>query len=96
MVKDDAMGGEFGAIASAQIRNCSNSVALGDFDTDCDVDADDLALFVDCAAGPMLSIPEGCATFDLDGDNDVDQDDFGIFQRCFSGEGDLPNAACRE
>lgn len=96
MVKDDAMGGEFGAAASAQIRVCFDSAALGDFDTDCDVDAGDLLLFVDCAAGPMLPIPEGCTTFNLDGDNDIDQDDFGIFQRCFSGDGNVPNSTCRE
>jgi hypothetical protein len=59
----------------------------GDADRDRDVDAEDLAVFIDCRSGPAVPNEEGCAQFDFDNDDDVDQDDFGVFQRCFSGDG---------
>lgn len=58
-----------------------------DFDQDCDVDLDDLAVFESCASGPGV-LHEGtptCQTADSENDNDVDQTDFSVFQRCFSG-----------
>jgi hypothetical protein len=64
----------------------------GDFDEDIDVDADDFdVFFLDCMAGPGVSLPPiGCAEeqfdwADLDDDNDVDVADFGKFQLFFTG-----------
>lgn len=57
----------------------------GDFNGDCDVDADDLQAFELCASGPNIPYTGNCAWADLDPDGDVDQADFGIFQRCYSG-----------
>ncbi len=62
----------------------------GDFDDDCDVDADDLPVFEACGSGP--AIPQNdlnCGDAKLDEDDDVDQSDFGLFQRCISGP-DVP------
>ena len=59
--------------------------SAGDYDKDCDVDADDLARFVHCAAGPDLPVAPDCAGTSLDKDDDLDQTDFGIFQRCWTG-----------
>jgi len=62
-----------------------------DFDQDCDVDLDDLAVFESCASGPSIA-HQGtptCLTADSEDDNDVDQADFAVFQRCFSGP-DMP------
>jgi hypothetical protein len=59
---------------------------LADFDDDGDVDEDDAADFVSCAAGPMVPQPDpACHDADLDDDSDVDQTDFGILQRCMAG-----------
>ncbi|MBI4579546.1 MAG: hypothetical protein HY718_07590, partial [Planctomycetes bacterium] len=58
----------------------------GDFDRDGDVGTDDLAAFVDCAAGPAAPLEAGCEAADLDGDADGDAADFARFQRCFSGD----------
>lgn len=67
----------------------------GDFDHDGDVDADDLAEFVDCGTGPELGPPvNGCTTADLDGDGDIDSADFGVFQRCISGTGEAGDPDC--
>lgn len=60
-----------------------------DFDYDGDVDADDLAYFLACAAGPAAALTSECARADFDGDADADAADFGIFQRCMSGQ-DVP------
>lgn len=60
---------------------------LGDFDGDCDVDADDLDAFNACLSGPGNQYPQGdaCLKGDFDGDLDVDQDDFGSFQQAYTG-----------
>jgi len=66
-----------------------------DFDRDTDVDADDLAILLDCTSGP--TIPQTrieCSMEDADGDGDVDQDDFGVFQRCMSGTGVAADPTC--
>jgi len=69
----------------------SDGRSLGTIDLDCDVDAEDLALFNGCMGGPgVLEPPPGCAPqdfarSDLDGDGDVDIDDFGIFDTNFTG-----------
>ena len=62
----------------------------GDLDDDCDVDTDDVAIFVGCMTPP--SVPQynpACAKARLDEDLDVDQADFGLIQRCYSGP-DIP------
>lgn len=69
-----------------------NPTACGhplDFDTDCDVDGDDLDLFEACASGPGVPHSTDCEGKDFDHDSDVDQADFAVFQRCLSGP-DLP------
>ncbi|HOA75090.1 MAG TPA: S8 family serine peptidase [Phycisphaerae bacterium] len=78
-----------------------------DMDNDCDVDADDLAIFIDCAAGPAVPytpvLPAGCTLSpnglgriraDIDADDDVDVDDFAILQRCWSGAGTTATLDC--
>lgn len=65
------------------IEVCAPS--FGDFDADCDVDSDDLALLENCYSGPGVPLAPGCGAYDRDGDNDVDHDDFGAFQREFTG-----------
>lgn len=68
----------------------------GDFDSDCDVDGDDLETFGSCASGP--GIPHGgtstCQGADQDDDSDVDQSDFAVFQRCLSGPDVLADPNC--
>jgi hypothetical protein len=68
----------------------------GNFDNDCDVDADDLGIFEACASGPGIphAGSEACQQADSDSDNDVDQSDFGIFQRCYSGENTPADPNC--
>ena len=57
----------------------------GDFDTDCDVDLDDHAIFVACLNGPDVNTPPpGCTQeqfdlADLEFDQDVDLHDFKFF-----------------
>jgi hypothetical protein len=78
-----------------------------DMDGDCDVDADDLAIFIDCAAGPAVPytpvLPTGCTLSvdglghiraDIDSDDDVDVADFAILQRCWSGTGNPAAPDC--
>lgn len=83
-------------VSNAGGSTTSNPAALtllprlaADLDGDCDVDQDDLDLFIACSSGPQISPVPGCESSDLDHDGDVDQSDFGIFQRCFGGE-DIP------
>jgi hypothetical protein len=65
--------------------------SLGCIDLDCDVDADDFALFEACMAGPDVTTPPpGCdpedfASADVDEDGDVDLDDFGVLSLNFTG-----------
>lgn len=69
-----------------------------DFNQDSLVDSEDMALFNDCATGPMIAydtlhLPVGCSLqpdngilpADFDGDIDVDSDDFAAFQRHYTG-----------
>ncbi len=80
-----------------------------DFDGDCDVDADDFAIFEACATGPNVAylpaVPQGCPlapgldgkiAADFDEDADVDQTDFGVFQRCFRGPDVAGIAGCAD
>ncbi len=73
----------------------------GNFDNDCDVDADDFARFESCATGPGVpgSASPACTMIqfeaaDFDHDGDVDQRDFSIFQLCYSGENVLADPNC--
>ncbi len=78
---------------TVDVSPCSAFVAA-DFDLDCDVDGDDVALFVSCASGPAIPLTPGCEAKDLDLDGDVDARDFGIVQRCFSGPDVVADANC--
>ncbi|NOX59811.1 MAG: hypothetical protein GXP29_13280 [Planctomycetes bacterium] len=55
----------------------------GDLDSDGDVDADDYAMWENCADGPGVSAMPGCEKADCDGDGDVDLADFAPFARGF-------------
>ena len=58
----------------------------GDFELDCDVDADDYAHWPGCTTGPHGGpYPAVCEPFDVDFDGDVDLWDFGEFQCVFGG-----------
>ncbi len=84
--------------------------AIVDFNHDCQVDGDDLAIFNACATGPAVAynpalLPAECKVSangdghippDLDHDDDVDQSDFGIFQRCYSDEGNPADPNCAD
>lgn len=62
----------------------------GDFDRDGDVDRDDLAMLMDCAAGPqVLVLTPSCSDEDMNGDGFIDMLDFAAWQRCYSGQ-DIP------
>ncbi len=78
-----------------------------DFNDSCQVDADDLAILIDCVTGPGIKysaahMPAGCSLSlqsgllapDLDGDHDIDQTDFGKFQRCYGGPAAPANPNC--
>ncbi len=81
-----------------------------DFDYDCDVDGEDLAIFEACVSGASIpydpdNLPLGCTltpdgdgiiAADCDRDGDVDQADFGIFQRCYSGPDNPADPACSQ
>lgn len=69
--------------------------ALGDFNTDADVDLADFGYFQRCFTGPNGEMYEGCADADLDHDGDVDMSDFGYFQRCVSGPGQPLDIGCK-
>jgi hypothetical protein len=70
-----------------------DAIAGGDFDGDGDVDLDDHAAFVDCAAGPdtapsptLAECVEACQdAFDFNDDGDVDVGDFAEYQEAFTG-----------
>lgn len=83
---------------------CPNATSA-DLDRDCDVDAGDLVIFQNCAAGPAMAPKPGCpvwpnnrkrAIADLDGDSDVDMNDFGVLQRCYAGTDNTPPPGCSQ
>jgi hypothetical protein len=65
-----------------------------DFDSDHDVDAQDLSAFLSCMTGPGYDTLPTCTGKDLNGDNRVDLSDFGILQRCFSGSAIPASPTC--
>ncbi|HOW72592.1 MAG TPA: right-handed parallel beta-helix repeat-containing protein [Phycisphaerae bacterium] len=74
---------------------------LFDFNTDGDVDTEDLLVFESCLTGPSIPYPTTpgggapfCLAADADADLDIDQSDFGIFQRCYSGTGKPADPNC--
>ncbi|HOW71908.1 MAG TPA: DUF362 domain-containing protein [Phycisphaerae bacterium] len=71
---------------------------VADFDSDGDVDGDDVGVFQACLSGPSIPPAESlvCRRCDFDVDADVDQSDFGIFQRCCSGSGHLADPNCAD
>ena len=73
-----------------------NGFAPADFDQDCDVDQDDIALFEACASGPAMPLMLGCEDKDFDSDNDTDQSDFGVMQRCLSGPNTPADLNCAD
>ena len=60
----------------------TTDVALGDLDSDGDVDIDDI-IFFDRMMGPGTDYPGGCEDADFDGEGDVDLLDFARFQRAY-------------
>jgi thiosulfate dehydrogenase len=70
---------------------CDPYVVVGDFDSDCDADLNDLATFALCFGGAGVTTPPpGCTTedftaTDLDGDGDVDLNDFSTFADNYTG-----------
>jgi len=91
-------------IVPAQVSCTCDHAA--DLDADCDVDAEDVDIFVDCSTGPEMSYlptpPAGCTSplqgnllkGDFDGDHDLDDADFAVLQRCLSGTGNAPDPDC--
>lgn len=77
----------FNTAAPIVVEDGQANPPLGDFDNDCDIDADDQTLFVYCLAGPdVLTPPAGCTvgqfgTTDIDGDGDTDCADLAVFQQ---------------
>jgi hypothetical protein len=69
-----------------------------DFDTDFDVDGNDIIAFAACMQGPTIPVttPYTCVSADFDHDGDVDLADFGYMQRCFSGSGVAWTSTCKE
>ncbi len=64
------------------------STVRPDFDSDGDVDENDLEHLTDCRSGPTVEQDDPlCADARLDGDADVDVDDHGLWQRCATGPG---------
>jgi len=81
--QDVAGGGSEDCNANGLPDECE-SVAPSDYDTDGDVDADDLVALVGCLGGPAAG-PAACpalclAAFDSNGDDDVDLGDFAALQ----------------
>jgi hypothetical protein len=96
-----------GGFWSVTLPACSN-FAPADFNQDCFVDVQDLAIFQACTSGPVVlydaqNLPPGCVlapdgsghiAADFDADGAVDQRDFGVFQRCYSGPGTVADPNC--
>ncbi len=69
----------------------------GDFDTDGDIDADDIDAFVDCTTGPRLGpVASECQWADFNDDDDVDMGDFSILQGCISIGAESADPSCND
>jgi hypothetical protein len=68
----------------------------GDFDHDCDIDAEDAVVFQGCLTGAGGPPSADCGAEDLDGDGDVDMSDFGILQRSYGSQGQQQTATSRD
>lgn len=69
-----------GSIVSDPVTLSVFEVTYGDSDKDCDVDLLDLAAFVRCMQGPLVSFIGGCTAFDWDANDRIDLFDFSAFQ----------------
>ena len=65
----------------------------GDYDSDGDVDSDDLYFFQDYFSGPAVDAGPGARWADFDFDTDVDCDDWEAFQLAWTDPGDPPPLA---
>ncbi len=79
----DACGNTATAVQAIYVDPCG---PVGDINCDCQINATDFLLLLDCLTGPDIPFQEGCAPADLDNDGDVDLLDFALLQR-------LPTAA---
>lgn len=83
--EDDALDIYFGTSPDEQGNGVPDECE-GDLNQDGNINADDLALFIDCLAGPDNGLSPGCAPADLDAQTDVDLHDFAEFA-LFGGNG---------
>lgn len=89
-IDGDGVANEFDACNFTPLNAPSDLIEpdgtlLGDFDGDCDVDAEDHAAFAACMAGPNVPLDGACAACNVDGDNDADLVDAAIVQQRFTG-----------
>jgi alpha-glucosidase len=73
----DVQASEYVQVSIASIRVACSAL---DLDRDCDVDTDDLVVFLGCMNGPGTA---GCPDADFDSDGDVDLADYAYFQAAF-------------
>jgi hypothetical protein len=66
-----------------------------DFNSDGDVDDEDLQHLASCSTGSAVPQTDlACFDADLDNDGDVDQSDFGVLQACYAGSGVTVDPTC--
>jgi len=85
-----------GSVTSSDASLTLKQLVAADFDQDCDVDDQDVQLFLPCLTGANQPIAGGCALKNIDGDTDIDASDFGLLQRCLSGPGVTPDLNCAD
>ncbi len=76
-------------VSAAFLTTVAAAASPGDLNDNGYVDTVDLALFLNCVAGPGTPPITGCAPADLDFDNDVDAVDFALLQR-LAGHNNIP------
>ncbi len=69
------------------IPDSCERAALGDFDSDGDVDGIDYAMLFRCLEGPETAVGLDCRNADLQRDGDVDLADYRKLLQCFAGSG---------
>ncbi len=75
-------------IGNTRIMLLQRIAYSGDFDGDCRISTEDVAVFFDCFTGPVGppgELDPACAAGDFDQDQDVDFADFGAFHQAFTG-----------